>query len=146
MSEENTMREVNYFLDSNIFLRPIVKDDLQKVKECENLFEKIKKGELKVFTSNLVLAEIVWVCSSFYEIRKEAILKILKSILKFKNLKIIDKFDTFLAIELFENYNVKFIDALIASNPAIFKKEVVVVSYDKEFDKIGVKRIEPRKI
>jgi predicted nucleic acid-binding protein len=140
------MKEYNYFLDSNIFLRPIVKDNLERVKECEILFEKIKKGELKVFTLNLVLAEIVWVCASFYQIKKEEILKILKSIFKFKNLKIIDDFNSYLAIELYEKYNIKFIDALIASNPAIFQKKVIVVSYDKDFDKIGIKRKEPKEI
>jgi predicted nucleic-acid-binding protein len=133
-------------LDSNIFLRPIVKDNLERVKECEILFEKIKKGELKVFTFNLILAEIVWVCASFYQIKKEEILKILKSILKFKNLKIIDDFNSYLAIELYEKYNIKFIDALIASNPAIFQKKAIVVSYDKDFDKIGIKRKEPKGI
>lgn len=35
------MKEFKYFLDSNIFLRPIVKDDIQKVKECERIFKKI---------------------------------------------------------------------------------------------------------
>jgi predicted nucleic acid-binding protein len=53
------MKEFNYFLDSNIFLRPIIKDNFQKVKECEILFEEIKRGKLKAFTSNLVLSEIV---------------------------------------------------------------------------------------
>lgn len=140
------MKEFNYFLDSNIFLRPAVKDDLQKVKECEVLFGKIKKEEIKVFTSNLVLAEIVWVCSNFYGLQKEEIIKILGGILKFKNLKIIDKFDPFLTMELFEKYNVKFIDVLIASNPQISQKKVIMVSYDRDFDKIGVKRKEPKEI
>jgi AbrB family looped-hinge helix DNA binding protein len=69
--------------------------EIREILNCEILFEKIKKGELKVFTLNLVLAEIVWVCASFYQIKK---------------------------IELYEKYNIKFIDALIASNPAIFQK------------------------
>ncbi len=140
------MKDFNYFLDSNVFLRPIVKDDLQKTKECERLFEKIKKKEIKAFTSNLVLAEIVWVGLKVYKIKKDELIKAIKGILDFKNLKVINNLNPRLAIEIYEKFRVKFIDALNASNPQIFKKEVVVVSYDKDFDKIGVKRKEPGEI
>ena len=138
------MKGLSYFLDSNIFLRPLVKDDLQKAKECEILFEKIKRGEIKAFTSNLILAEIVWLCSRFYKIEKEEIIKILRSILYYRNLKIIDKFDPYLALEIYRKYNIKFIDALSSSNPKIYQKKAIVVSYDKDFDKIGVIRKEPK--
>jgi len=137
------MKELNYFLDSNIFLRPLVKDDPKKTKECEILFERIKRGEIKAFTSNLILAEIVWLCSRFYKIEKEEIIKILRSILYYRNLKIIDKFDPHLALEIYRKYNIKFIDALSSSNPKIYQKKAIVVSYDKDFDKIGVIRKEP---
>jgi predicted nucleic-acid-binding protein len=140
------MKEFKYFIDSNIFLRPIVKDDSRKVKECEGLFEKIKLGEIKAFTSNLILAEIVWTGYRFYQIRKQELVKTLKGILGFKNLKIKDNFNPDLAIEIYSKLPVKFIDALIASNPSIFQKKIIVISYDKDFDKIGVKRIEPKEI
>lgn len=140
------MSDFNYFVDSNIFLRPIVKDDLEKVKECERFFEEIKEGKIKVFTSNLVLAEIVWVGSSLYKIKKDEIIKALKGILDFRNLKIVNNFDSRLGVEIYEKFPVKFIDALIASNPLIFQKKVIVVSYDKDFDKIGIKRKEPKEI
>lgn len=140
------MREFRYFLDSNIFLRPIVKDNIQKVKECEDVFQKIKKGEIKAFTSNLILAEIVWTSLRFYKIKREKLLKVLKGISDFKNLKIIDNFNFRLAVEIYKNFPVKFIDALIVSNRAIFQRKAVVVSYDRDFDKIGTKRIEPKEI
>jgi predicted nucleic acid-binding protein len=54
--------------------------------------------------------------------------------------------DVSLAIEFYKNYNIKFIDALIASNPKIFKKEITIISYDKDFDKINVLRKEPKEI
>jgi len=142
----NGVKEFKYFLDSNIFLRPIVKDDLEKVRDCERLLEKIEKGEIRVFTSNLVLTEIAWMGSSFYKIKKEDLIRVIKGILDFKNLKIIDNFDSRLAIELYEQKSVKFIDALIASNPLIFNKKAKVVSYDKDFDKLKIIRLKPKEI
>lgn len=106
----------------------------------------MNKGEIKAFTSNLILAEIVWTGLRFYKIKKEELIKVLKGILDFKNLKMVDDFNPRLAVEIYEKRPVKFIDALIASNPAIFQKEFIVISYDKDFDKIGIKRIEPKKI
>jgi len=140
------MSEFRYFLDSNIFLRPIVKDDPEKVRDCERLFEKIERGVIKAFTSNLILAEIIWVGNSFYKIKKEDLIEMIRGILDLKNLKIIDNFDSRKAIGFYEKYPVKFIDALIASNPKIFKKEITIISYDKDFDKLNVKRKEPKEI
>jgi predicted nucleic acid-binding protein len=140
------MRDYKYFIDSNIFLRPVVKDDPVKVRECERLFEKISKGEINAFTSNLVLAELIWTGKKVYGIEKTELIKVLRGILDFRNLKIIDDFNSRLALGIYEKYSIKFIDALIASNPKIYKKEAIVVSYDKDFDKIGIKRKKPSQI
>lgn len=140
------MKEFKYFLDSNIFLRPLVKDDAHKVKDCECLFEAVKQGKIKAFTSSLILAEISWVCASFYQLRKQIIVKALKTILEIKNLKVIDKVDCDLAVIIYNHHSVKFIDALIIANPLIFKKQAIVVSYDKDFDKLKVLRQEPNQV
>jgi len=44
---------------------------------------------------------------------------------------------------MYSSKNVKFIDAMIASVDQIVSGSWVVVSYDKDFDKLGVKRAEP---
>lgn len=140
------MKECRYFLDTNIFLRIIVKDDLQKAKECENLFKLIQDDKITVVTSTLVLMELAWTGMGFYKISKEEMIKILKGILKMRGLKIIDKFNLLLAISLFEKYNIKLIDAFLASNPLILQGKLLIISYDRDFDKIGLKRVEPKAI
>lgn len=140
------MKEFKYFLDSNIFLRPIIKDDPRQAEECKILFEKIKSGEIKALTSSLVLAEIAWVCKSVYGLGSGEIVKILKGILGFKYIKFVDDFDPFLAVEIFQNFNVKFIDCLTASNAWIYKREVAIISYDGDFDKLNVIRKEPAEV
>ena len=40
----------------------------------------------------------------------------------------------------------KFIDALIASHKSIQEEAAVIVSYDKDFDKLGILRKEPKDI
>ncbi len=140
------MKGHRYFLDTNIFLRVIVKDNKEKLAACEALFEMIEQGKIKAFTSHLVLAEIVWTAQKSLGIPKKDIIKILEGILHIKNLKIEDGFDLSLAIHYFQTSPVKFVDALIASHTFIQKKETVVVSYDKDFDTIGIIRKEPSEL
>lgn len=135
-----------YFIDTNIFLRVLVKENEEVFKDCQKFLNLISQNKIKAFTSTIIFSEIDWVLESFYKFPKEKVIGGLNSILKLKNLKIKDSFNPNLAIEIYEKFSVKFIDALIASNLRIFNKEAVIVSYDKDFDKIGVKRMEPSKI
>ena len=140
------MKEYKYFLDTNIFLRAIVKDDLRAAKECENIFELLQENKFKAVTSTLVLAELVWTGLSFYKIQKEKIVDLLKGILKLRGLKLIDKFNPLNAVSFYETRQVKFIDALISSNPWIIEGKMKVISYDRDFDKLGDWRVEPKEI
>ena len=140
------MKDCNYFIDTNIFLRTLLKDDEKTFPDCLKFLNQIKTRRIKAFTSNLILAEINWTLSKIYKFPKEKVIEGLISILKLKNLKIIDKFNPFSAVEIYKNLPVKFIDTLISSNPLIFQKKTIVISYDKDFDRIGIKRKEPKEI
>jgi len=71
----------------------------------------------------------------------------LGSLVKMRNLVIIDKTDPIEAVEIYSKISLKFIDAMIASYPLIRTGKMHIISYDKEFDKIpGVKRLEPHQL
>jgi len=61
-------------------------------------------------------------------------------------LKIVDRFQPRISLNLFSKRNVKYIDTLIASIKEILAKKWTVVSYDKDFDKLGVLRKEPGEV
>lgn len=140
------MSESDYFIDANIFLRVFVKENEKHYKECFNLLKLVKNGKIKAFTSSLVIAEVNWVLNRFYQTTKKHRIRLIKSILKFNGLKIRDESNPLLGIHFYEKYNIKFIDALIAANNLIYKNNIAIISYDKDFDKLNVKRIEPKKI
>ncbi len=140
------MKERNYFIDTNIFLRALLGDEEKTLEDCLRLLRGIKNGKIKAVTSNLVLAEVNWMLLKFYKFSKEDVVRSLNSILSLRHLKINDDFNPILAVRLYKDYSIKFIDALIASNPEIFNKERTVVSYDKDFDKLGDLRVEPKEI
>ena len=108
--------------------------------ECKAFLEYIKSSQEKFYTSNLVLSEINWLLKSFYHFTKTENLKMLHSITENPNIKVIKQVpNTAKALELYEKYNVKFIDTLLAS----YSDDFTIISYDRDFDKIGVKRLEP---
>jgi len=137
---------MEYFIDSNIFLRVFIKEKEKIFEDCYNFLKLVRQKKVKGFTSSLVLAEIDWILEKLYKLKKEEAVEKLESILRLKGLKITEQHNISLALPLYKKYNIKFIDALIASNPKILKKQMAVVSYDQDFDKLKIIRKEPHQI
>ncbi|PJA40804.1 hypothetical protein CO178_01520 [candidate division WWE3 bacterium CG_4_9_14_3_um_filter_34_6] len=142
----NTPENNIYLVDTNIFLRAIVKDDESSFKDCIKFLEGIKNGKFNAITTSVILSEIVWTLLSFYKLEKHDVILAIASIINLKGLNIVDQYNHINAIEIFTNKNVKYIDTLIASTAMSVGKKCVIVSYDKDFDKIGIERKEPHEI
>jgi predicted nucleic-acid-binding protein len=137
---------MKFLIDTNIFLRLIAKDNKRFYNDCVRLIEQIRNGLLRAFTANLIIAEIEWTLRSFYKLSKEDTNKAIQGILNVKNFEIRTEPDVYLAIDIFEKNNVKFIDALIASIPEINNKKSAIISFDTDFDKLDILRFEPRDV
>ncbi len=137
---------MQYFIDTNIFLRVIIKNDQKQFDECVIFLTALKSNQFDAFTGTVVLAEIVWQLTSFYAVPKKEIIRRIRSLQGINGLNIIDNYNQTLALEIFEKYSIKYIDALIASNEDIYTKKMTIVSYDRDFDKLPVIRKEPKDI
>ncbi len=133
-----------YILDTNVFLRIFSGLDSVQKNECSLLLKRIEKGDVIGIVPNLVLSEIVWVLSSHYKHSKTDVISAVKSIINIVKIKFVDGYNTLSALNMFENKSVKFIDSQIASIPQVYDGKWSVVSYDRDFDKLGVKRVEPK--
>jgi uncharacterized protein len=134
---------MKYFLDTNIFLRFLVADNQKAHEACSTLFLLIEEKKVKVATSALVFAEIVWVLQSFYRFPKAEVHNALKAFTALP-LSYEDKTNVSVAINLHASHAVKFVDALLASHPSLQNGKMTIVSYDKDFDSLRVRRIEPQ--
>ena len=134
---------MRYFIDTNIFLRTLIKENKKTFDECYKLLSEIKVGNIKASTSHVVLAELVWSLSSYYGFSKEKVINAAKSVVNLRGLQFVDGYQAHLSLELYEKKPVKFIDALMVSIKNIYEKKWTIVSYDKDFDKLGVLRKEP---
>jgi len=134
-----------YCVDSNIFLRVTAKESEKTFEECSNFLKLVKSRLIIASTSSLALAEVVWTLKTYYKLDKPKIVKTLEGIEKL-GIKITDYHNSRLAFKIFKKYNIKYIDALISSIPQIYTKKWALVSYDGDFDRLKVKRLEPKEI
>ena len=74
------------FVDTNVFIRFLTNDIPQKADACEEVFKKAVEKKEIIFTTDTVIAEIVWVLESFYELQKEEIQSKVEKILNTPNL------------------------------------------------------------
>lgn len=76
------------FVDTNYFLRFLLKDVPKQHQEAKELFIKGAGGQLKLFTSLVVIFEIYWVLISFYQKKREKVIVVLKKIFDLEFVKI----------------------------------------------------------
>ena len=133
------------FVDTNIFIRFLTKDDPKKADACFDLLQRAEKGEINLQTTESVIAETVYILESkrLYNLSRKEIYQKLFPLLKIKSLKIPYKNSLLLALDIYSKKNLDFEDAvLIANSLRVGSKEIY--SYDKGIDKVSeVKRLEP---
>ena len=131
------------FLDTNIFIRFLTDDVPEKADACEEIFKKAVEKRETLFTTDLVIAEIVWVLELFYELPKNEVQGKVEKILNTPNLTCPHK-DLILSVLIL--YSQKNIDYIDAYNALILKENGIeeLYSYDKHYDRIDwLTRLEP---
>jgi predicted nucleic acid-binding protein len=133
------------FLDTNIFLRHLTNDDPDKGQACLNLIRSIEQGKVVAWTSELVIAELVFVLSNkkTYGLSRERVRDVLLPLINLPGLKIPHKR---LYGRVFELYTSRPIDYVDAYHAALMegRGELELYSYDTDFDQLpGIRRFEP---
>jgi len=131
------------FVDTNIFIRYLTNDFPRKADACEKLFRNAIIRKEVLFTTELVIAEIIWVLESYYELPKEDVQDKVGKILNTPNLTCPHKDLIIEALALYSEKNIDYIDAY---NALILKEKGIgkAFSYDKHYDRIDwLARLEP---
>lgn len=135
------------FLDTNIILRYLTRDDEVKARACFELLQRVKKGEEDVFACEAVIAEVTCVLSSPrvpYRLKHDEIRDRLLPILSLRGFKLPQKRLCLRALDLWSiSPFLDFEDALAAAH---MQDQNIreILSYDADFDRVaGVVRVEP---
>ena len=132
-----------YFIDTNVLLRFLLKDNKIQYPQAKKIFEKGESGKINLWTTDIVIIELVWTLKSLYKYDRNTIKERVESILALPNFDILNRKLILQAVHKFASKNIDFTDAY---NYQLAKKEgKTILSFDKDFKKLGV-RVDIRKI
>lgn len=130
-------------LDTNIILRYVTDEPEAQAARSARLFKSVERGEEEVLLEEVILAEVVWTLSSYYQMPKVKIANSLLILLSLDYLRAVNKDALRLALVIFTDRNVDFADALLAAK-ALQSDDPTIYSFDRDFDRIpGIIRKEP---
>ena len=131
------------FVDTNVFLRYLTKDNPSKYERCREIFKRALEGEITLSTSEMVIAELIWTLLSYYKVPKAEVVEKVSVILGTENLFVPDKDVLADALVLYARKNMDFIDAY---NAVFMRYQGLreIYSYDEDFETIeDIERKEP---
>ncbi len=134
------------FIDTNIFLRYLTRDDPVKAAACYALFQRLQQGSEQAATSEAIVTEVVYVLAArtHYGLSAADIRARLVPILGVRGLRLPHKRMYLRALDLYATYpRLDFEDVLTISQ---MERQGLteLYSYNTDFDGIpGVTRVEP---
>jgi predicted nucleic acid-binding protein len=133
------------FVDTNIFLRYLTADP-ERYSACLALFQQAERNQVTLFTSETIIAEIVYVLSSskHYDLSRQQIRVALSRLLLLPGLKMNNRNTHLRALALYPQHTaLEFEDCLsVAHMEQVGMGQIY--SYDREFEQISnVERLEP---
>lgn len=129
------------WVDANVLLRFLTGTPPEMADRAGSLIGRARLGELILKVHPIVVAETVWVLESFYEYSRKEISGALLPLLSDHGLKVEESKSVLGALERMAESNVDFAEALLAKT-AILREESVV-SFDRDFRRLGVDWREP---
>ena len=126
-------------IDTNVILRFLLNDVAEQAEKAKRLFEDIETGVEKVYLTDLVISECIWVLEKFYKVPRKEIKDSLKPIITFQGVNTQSSKSKLLeALDLWEEREVDWTDALLTV--CCLREGREIISFDKDFDKLGVVR------
>ena len=133
------------FIDANVVLRFLTGEPPEMANQARLLFEEVDRGERVLILEEIVIAEIIWVLASFYKFPSASISRVIQELIGHPGLEVEDKPGIWMALDIYHNQNIDFVDALVAVRMA--QRGVnEIFSFDQDFDRLpGITRIAPGK-
>lgn len=126
-----------YFVDTNIILRFLLRDDESLYIKARRIFEAAEKKKFSLWATDVVILELVWTLKSFYNYDRFVIREKVEEIIALPNFDLLNKKLILEALQDFANKNIDFADAY---NFQLANREGKgILSFDSDFKKLGVK-------
>lgn len=129
------------YVDANVILRFLVGDPPDMAERAATLMQAVDRGEVRLRVEEIIVAEVVWVLSSFYKYKAQEIVPRLLEFLSQDGIEVENS--VLSALVLYGSTGIDFVDALLATSMQRFGVRYVF-SFDRHFDRVtGLQRLEP---
>ncbi|MEO1009587.1 MAG: PIN domain-containing protein [Planctomycetota bacterium] len=129
------MSTQRYRIDTNVLLRFLRADHAEHSPAARSVFDAAGAGRCVIVLDAIVLAEAVWVLSSFYKTEREDIASALAGLLVQPGIECADADVLADALDRFAAQNLDFIDCYLAARSVDGGE--AIVTFDGEFRKFG---------
>jgi len=129
------------WVDANILLRLLTGDPPELAQRALKLVQKAEQGEVTLKLSPIVVAEIIWVLSSFYKYSRTQIAEVLIPFVTAEGIVLEEAEQVIAALNQMARVNVDFIDAFLAE---IARRDGgTIASFDRDFRPLDIPWLEP---
>ena len=127
------------FVDSNIVVRHLTGDPPDQARRATAFLSSTQRLVL----ADLVVAEVVYVLESVYEVERERVAELLRAAIGFPAIVVADEALLLRTLELYEQYRIHFVESYLAAC-AELSGVGAVASFDRAIDRVPtVERLEP---
>jgi len=123
-----------YYVDSNFFLRFILKDNLNQWKVANDYFKEAKLEKVKLVFLTETIIEIEYVLRKVYKLSRKIISKYLLTLLSISYFEITDRELLRDALLYYVKKNIDFVDIIIFLKAK--EENAEVLTFDKDFDNL----------
>ena len=131
------------FLDTNVILRHLLGDNEELSPRATAFIERVDRGEVRVYTSDAVISEVVFTLERSYRQPKPLIRQGLQKLLALPGLVLPGKQRIRRVLDLYVDLNLPYLDA----HHVVLMEQLgltEIVSFDHHFDRVpGILRAEP---
>jgi uncharacterized protein len=119
------------FVDTNLFIRYFTNDNPVLADRVEQLLDDAAAGSTQLVTTEMVMAESVWVLESSYHLSHSEIAPLIRGILATPGMEVINGDLVGKALVMYDLQNIDFVDAYIS---ALMEKQGIqdIYSYDRK--------------
>jgi predicted nucleic acid-binding protein len=123
------------FLDTNVIIRHLTGDPPEMARKATAFLAAADE----LLLADLIVAETVYVLESFYEVPRERVAELVRAVLAFPPVKVIDNRLLLRAVEIYEINRLDFAEAYLVAAAEV-SGVGVVASFDKSVSRIGTVR------
>jgi predicted nucleic-acid-binding protein len=130
---------VSAFVDTNVLIRHLTGDPPRQAARATRFLAEADE----LLLADLIVAETVYVLESFYEVGRARVAEIVRAIIAFDAVRVVDEELLLRALEVYEIHRLDFAEAYVVASAERSGVDTVA-SFDRTIDHVTtIRRIEP---